>query len=204
MIYCNKIEIGCSTGIDINKGGFHMKKAYREELERVKRSKTERQWLDEGYAIIPGTGFYHTGPFGKAYEYFEPENVKPLTEQQRKAYRKKRYQDRKNIADQANKEKEQDEKRQLQLLANPQKTSFQWLRCHRIIKEGAKPANSCRCHIPLDDGDWMEITYYYYSESDTEDINEDEYERLKALYIEKYGGFDHIPANNIYNGKPWY
>ncbi|MDU3152676.1 MAG: hypothetical protein E6706_00085 [Anaerococcus hydrogenalis] len=47
--------------------------------------------------------------------------------------------------------------------------------------------------------------YYYYKGTDTEKVEDKEYNKLKDLYIKKFGGWKKIDLENTeYNGKKWY
>lgn len=72
-------------------------------------------------------------------------------------------------------------------------TSWQWLYYHNCkVKEGELPHES-------DFGWW-----YYYPEQ-VEPVTDIEYDKLKELYISKYGGWTTIDLDNTsYNGSKWY
>lgn len=74
-------------------------------------------------------------------------------------------------------------------------TAWQWLYyVKRKVKKSAVPFKK-----------HSDNPYYYYAAADTEFIGEEEYEQLKALYIEKFGGWEHIDLENSkYNGEKWY
>lgn len=75
-------------------------------------------------------------------------------------------------------------------------TAWQWLAIyHRIPRVNAETeAEHYDCG-----------TYHYYHLADTNWASDKEYEALKALYIEKYGGWDTIDLDHTtYNGKVWW
>ncbi len=88
------------------------------------------------------------------------------------------------------------------------KTSWQWLaQDKRKVKDKA---------IPISKFNWIfddftqefyqkDEEYYYYSQYDTEEVTEEEYNKLKKLYIKLYGGWEIINLEDTeYNGKKWY
>ncbi|MDU3198754.1 MAG: hypothetical protein E6696_00370 [Anaerococcus hydrogenalis] len=88
------------------------------------------------------------------------------------------------------------------------KTAWQWLSENkRKVKNKA---------IPVSKRNWIlndftqefyqeDKAFYYYKGADTEKITEEEYNKLKELYINLYGGWERIDLENTeYNGKKWY
>lgn len=88
------------------------------------------------------------------------------------------------------------------------KTAWQWLSENkRKVKDKA---------IPISKTNWIlnkftqefykeDKEYYYYMGIDTEKITEEEYNKLKELYINLYGGWEKISLEDTkYNGKKWY
>lgn len=88
------------------------------------------------------------------------------------------------------------------------KTAWQWLALdRRKVKDKA---------IPVSKRNWIlndftqefyekDKEYYYYKGTDTEKVEDKEYNKLKDLYIKKFGGWEKIDLENTeYNGKKWY
>jgi hypothetical protein len=88
------------------------------------------------------------------------------------------------------------------------KTAWQWLALdRRKVKNKA---------IPISKKNWIldnftqefyekDKEYYYYKGTDTEKVEDKEYNKLKDLYIKKFGGWEKIDLKNTkYNGKKWY
>lgn len=88
------------------------------------------------------------------------------------------------------------------------KTAWQWLALdRRKVKNKA---------IPISKKNWIlnnftqefyqeDKAFYYYKGTDTEKVKEEEYKKLKDLYIKKFGGWERIDLENTeYNGKKWY
>lgn len=88
------------------------------------------------------------------------------------------------------------------------KTAWQWLSENkRKVKDKA---------IPVSKRNWIlndftqefyekDKEYYYYKGTDTEKVEDKEYNKLKDLYIKKFGGWEKIDLENTeYNGKKWY
>ena len=72
------------------------------------------------------------------------------------------------------------------------KTAWQWLRYdHR------KPADTAK---PIEQNSW-----YYYYWRDTTPTTEEEYQRLKDLYVKKFGGWEDIGLEHTtYDGHKWW
>lgn len=84
-------------------------------------------------------------------------------------------------------------------------TAWQWLQYkHRVPKKGEQPRASRPSYF--DGEDWAYgRKYYYYRSGQTEPVDDAEYERLKALYIKKYGGWDTIDLEHTtYDGHIWW
>lgn len=88
------------------------------------------------------------------------------------------------------------------------RTAWQWLYHYQMkVKDGAvaEPRRNTYFDPSLNDFVESDKVFYYYKLADVEDIDWAEYERLKNLYIEKYGGWEKIDLENTeYNGLKWY
>lgn len=105
-------------------------------------------------------------------------------------------------------EQEAERKRLEEAYANgdlPLKTSWQWLsQDHRIPKDNAVAIGKTYKYY-WDYGQCDYHTWYYYPKKDTVPVDEAEYQRLKALYIKKFGGWNCIDLDNTtYTGKKWW
>lgn len=87
-------------------------------------------------------------------------------------------------------------------------TSWQWLeRHHRKVIDDAP--YQVRHNIYFD-GDLMDFAesrkgFCYYSAANTVEVDDEEFERLKELYIKKYGGWERIDLDcTEYDGRKWY
>lgn len=93
----------------------------------------------------------------------------------------------------------------------PLKTSWQWLsQEHRIPKNDAEAVPRRYKITPwYDDEPWENdpyyVTCYYYRKKDTLLVSDEEYCKLKSLYIKKYGGWDSIDLSSTsYDGRKWW
>lgn len=101
-----------------------------------------------------------------------------------------------------------EEKEQLKRQNGIWKTSWQWLKeDKRKVVENAVPEEKYNWIYDEVSGGFEEAneSFYYYSQYDTEKVAEEEYKKLKNLYIKKFGGWERIDLENTkYNGKKWY
>lgn len=93
-------------------------------------------------------------------------------------------------------------------IKNKLKTAWKWL-----SEDKRKVKNKA---IPISKLNWIyddftqkfyeeDKEYYYYKGTDTEKVTEEEYNKLKKLYIKLYGGWEIINLEDTeYNGKKWY
>lgn len=88
------------------------------------------------------------------------------------------------------------------------KTAWQWLaQYRRKVKDKAIPIYKLnRIYDDFTQEFYQEDkAFYYYKGTDTEKVKEEEYRKLKDLYIKKFGGWEKIDLENTeYNGKKWY
>ena len=101
-----------------------------------------------------------------------------------------------------------EEEKEYFIIKNRFKTAWQWLaQDKRKVKDKA---------IPVSKRNWIlnkftqefykeDKEYYYYNGTDTEKVEDKEYNKLKDLYIKEFGGWEKIDLDNTkYNGKKWY
>lgn len=88
------------------------------------------------------------------------------------------------------------------------KTAWQWLaQDRRKVKDKAIPISKISWILNRFTQEFYQEDkeYYYYKGIDTEKVTEEEYNKLKDLYIKLYGGWERIDLENTeYNGKKWY
>lgn len=88
------------------------------------------------------------------------------------------------------------------------KTAWQWLaQDRRKVKDKAIPIYKLnRIYDDFTQEFYQEDKeYYYYKGTDTEKVEDKEYNKLKDLYIKEFGGWEKIDLKNTkYNGKKWY
>ena len=84
-------------------------------------------------------------------------------------------------------------------------TSWQMLRYKRRIPIDGNDYFLKKWNIMDDMGEWNEVTYYYYDVKKTREVSDEEYHRLKILYIEKFGGWTSINLDHTnYDGRIWW
>lgn len=85
------------------------------------------------------------------------------------------------------------------------KTSWQWLSDDwRKVEDDSYPEEKYNWIYDeaSDSFEKSNKAFYYYSEYDTIQVSEEEYQQLKKLYIDKFGGWKKIDLENTnYNGK---
>ena len=163
---------------------------------------TERQWLLKGYLLKEGAkgellssgsccGSCHQ------YYYYSEDEVEYLPEKAKEIKRKKNAEDR--------------ERREIKRLMkycddHIERTSWQWLANERRVPVVDATAHRKTNRYLNDDGEWEESTkWYYYYKKDTMEVSKEEYQRLKELYIQKYGGWETIDLEHTdYNGQIWW
>lgn len=142
---------------------------------------------DDDYTFLMRSNHY-----GDWYKYCFIEDTRPFTDEEKEA---KRY---------YLKLKMEERKRE----QGPWLTSWQLLEHHkRKIKNDAKPIIRYNTIYDEVNDEFYEASkgFYYYSMYDTEEVDEAEFQRLKELYIKKYGGWEKIDLENTkYNGLKWY
>lgn len=179
----------------------------RAELKWKKENRTAKQWQKAGRKprknakkIYKEYDYFFRGKnYPQLHVYFNVKSTTPLTKE-----------DKENIKEEKIRRKKEEEakKEELKRQEGIWKTSWQWLaQDKKKVKEGSEPREKRNWIFNEYSGGFEKATksFYYYSEYDTEEIDEAEFERLKALYIEKYGGWEKIDLENTdYNGLKWY
>lgn len=141
--------------------------------------------------------------YGGWFKYCFVEDTTEFTKQEKEIVRKNQREYKIWL-----KEEKEYKKEQLKRQNGIWKTSWQWLaQDKRKVKDKA---------IPISKFNWIfddftqefyqkDEEYYYYSQYDTEEVTEEEYNKLKKLYIKLYGGWEIINLEDTeYNGKKWY
>ncbi len=147
---------------------------------------------------------------GQTAMYYLPEQLQPSTEEyykeQQEAYRARC---REKSREYRRWQKKLREEARLNEILRP-RTAWQWLsQKHRKVMPGAMPFSQTY-KLRRFDEDYGFYTkrskpWYYYNYCDTIIVTNDEYEQLKAAYIKKYGGWEHIDLKNTtYDGHAWY
>ena len=53
--------------------------------------------------------------------------------------------------------------------------------------------------------EWFQSVYYYYDIKRSRRVSDEEYQQLKDLYVEKYGGWEKIDLDHTtYDGRAWW
>lgn len=85
------------------------------------------------------------------------------------------------------------------------KTAWQWLAQERRIPVEGAEAHLIEKSFYIDYDCWGSSEWFYYQEDDTRLTTDWEYEKLKELYICKFGGWEKIDLENTnYDGKIWW
>lgn len=78
-------------------------------------------------------------------------------------------------------------------------TAWQWLKAGRVVNDNAIAL------LLIYDMDGFSSEWYYYRYMDTHAATKEEYNRLKELYIKKYGGWNMIDLDHTtYDGHKWW
>ena len=87
-------------------------------------------------------------------------------------------------------------------------TAWQWLNyVHCVPKNGEKPTGMHPRYWDPDTEGWedSEKEWYYYTDKQVSRISDKRFERLKALYIKAYGGWETIDLEHTsYDGHAWW
>ena len=152
---------------------------------------TEKEWRKKYYKLRrTAKGHVEVWHHGNSCHrdevlFYTEKEVLPMTDREKKRERAKRREHRKEV--QARKEEKKRLEQETEL-----KTAWQWLRYdHR------KPADTAK---PIEQNSW-----YYYYWRDTTPTTEEEYQRLKDLYVKKFGGWEDIGLEHTtYDGHKWW
>lgn len=143
---------------------------------------------------------------GHTAMYYMPEQLQPCTDayykEQEEAYKERR---RAKGREYYRRRKEEEREARERELKKP-RTSWQWLsEMRRKILPDAKPFPQTYTLHARERDEYYETTWYYYDYEDTVAVTDDEYEKLKAAYIEKFGGWEAIDLKHTtYDGHKWY
>lgn len=78
-------------------------------------------------------------------------------------------------------------------------TAWQWLKAGRVVNDTAIAL------LLTYDMEECSSSWYYYRYTDTHSATKEEYNRLKELYIKKYGGWNKIDLEHTtYDGHKWW
>lgn len=170
--------------------------------DRTYHQYTERQWTQKFYKLRKNAkGHEEKWKRIRHAIFYTEDEVLPMTEREKARYKEKvrqqRKQDRLDREERKRFEIEQEERELRKEREEEIKTAWQWLaRERRVPLDGveARPVDY------EDVGRW-----YYYQRKDTRPATDEEYERLKALYIEKFGGWNQIDLKTTeYDGHKWW
>lgn len=141
--------------------------------------------------------------YGGWFKYCFVEDTAEFTEREKEIVRENQREYKRWL-----KEEKEYKKEQLKRQNGIWKTSWQWLKeDKRKVVEKAVPEEKYNWIYDEASGDFEESdkSFYYYSKYDTEKVTEEEYNKLKKLYIKLYGGWEKINLEDTkYNGKKWY
>ena len=88
------------------------------------------------------------------------------------------------------------------------KTAWQWLaQDKKKVKYNSEPEERYNWLYDRDTDSFEKAKkpFYYYSEYDTVEVSEEEYEELKSQYISRFGGWEKIDLEHTdYDGRKWY
>lgn len=184
------------------------KKAKKQsELKWKKENKTLKQWQKLGRKprknarkIYKEYDYFFDGKsYPQLHVYFNIKSTIPLTKKDIEKIKEEKIK--------KNKEKEL-EKEEQKREEGVWKTSWQWLsEDRRKVEDDSYPEEKYNWIYDeaSDSFEKANKSFYYYSEYDTIQVSEEEYQQLKKLYIDKFGGWEKIDLKHTeYNGKKWY
>lgn len=150
---------------------------------------------------------------GHTAMYYLPEQLEPCTEEyykeQEEAYKERRRAKAREYYQLQKERKQLQEERKREAAERRRtkpRTSWQWLsEERRKIRPGAEAFPKDYTLHAREPGEYDVVTWYYYNYEDTVAATDEEYEKLKAAYIEKFGGWDEIDLKHTtYDGHKWY
>lgn len=140
---------------------------------------------------------------GEWFDYCFSEDTIELSEDEKELIRAERREERRLL-----KEHREWAAEQLKREEGVWKTSWQWLsEDRRKVIENSIPEKKYNWLYDEASGEFEEAKkpFYYYSEYDTVDLSEEEYQQLKDVYIKEFNGWEKIDLEHTeYNGKKWY
>ena len=166
-------------------------------VETVWEVKTERQWNLEKRKLKPDAEpieikISSHGGYPSYYDYYEKKSTLKMTEADIKRYKKEEAE-----AKAKRKLEREREWRNRYLFSN------YWMGWQLVKYEH---------RIPIDPEDVWEVSSYehgvspysYYKWKNSKPITDEEYEKLKELWIAKYGSWDRVPEPSKYDGTIWW
>lgn len=178
----------------------------KSETEEKYREETESNWLKAGYKLRRNaTGRHVRSAYGKGYNVYTDKEVLPLTPREKARYKKqqhekhhRQYEARKAAKKAAEERARREEEGRLQ-------TAWQWLSCEKRVPVEDAPVVA-KSYEDWDDPDQdSSRTWYYYAKRNTRPVTDEEYQRFKADYIAKFGGWTEIDLDHTtYDGHKWW
>lgn len=140
---------------------------------------------------------------GEWYDYCFAEDTIELSEDEKELIRAERREERK--LREARKGREEYQRKRAE---GYWKTAWQWLsEDQRKVEDDSYPEEiyNWLYDEAANSFEQAKKPFYYYSEYDTVEVSEEEYEELKNQYISRFGGWEKIDLEHTeYNGKKWY
>lgn len=140
---------------------------------------------------------------GEWFDYCFIEDTIELSEKEKERIRTERRERRKFL-----KERREWVAEQIKREEGVWKTAWQWLsEDQKKVENDSYPRRTRNLFYNKNTASFEEAKkpFYYYSEYDTVEISEEEYQELKRQYIAKFGGWEKIDLEHTdYDGKKWY
>lgn len=172
---------------------FRLKAAYEKGLKPKVGEEPEEMWSNQFCNMF--------------YEYWHKSQLEPATEDEIFEFFEKLRLERNRKAREYYAEKKAERE---WAIKSELKTAWQWLSEERRIPvEGAGYERNPEVFHYYDSelNEWEDFTsnYWYYMRMDTRPATDWEYQKLKELYIHKFGGWEKIDLENTtYDGKVWW
>lgn len=186
----------------------------------VKHMQTQKDWNKQhrklrrtakGSLIEWYTGYGSSkNPDTACARMYEEAETLPMTEREIVRYDKQMKTERKKKREEAKERKKAREEEEARLQAEAEssrlQTAWQWLSAeHRVPVKGATAHGKINTYFDGEDFQESDKIWYYYYKRDTREASDEEYERLKALYTEKFGGWETIDLEHTpYDGHIWW